>query len=311
MKKNILKACVCLCICMRAFLSEAQTDVDAIMMSKNNYCSGIMFTGAKWDHYWEGSLRRNNLNLGTVSTQMVGYMGNYGLRDNLNLLFSLPYVSTKASAGTLAGQQGLQDLSVMVKWMPIETKMGKGTFSLYGLAGYSLPVSNYVADFLPLSIGLRSRTFTTRLMLDYQVKNLFITTSAAYNMREKITLDRTAYYTTQMHYSNEVLMPNTANFNIRAGYRSSRWIIEGVADIMQTNGGFDISRNNMPFPSNQMNATRLGANVKYTFKKLEELSLIGNTMYTVAGRNIGQNNSWGAGVFYIIDFTKKKKADKK
>jgi hypothetical protein len=291
--------------------SSAQTDVDAIMMSKNNFCGGLMYTSSKWDYYWEGTLRRNNLNLGTVSTQMIGIMGNYGLKDNVNILFSLPYVTTKASAGTLAGQKGIQDFSLMVKWMPIEKKLGKGTFSLYALGGFSTPASNYVADFLPLSIGLHATNATGRLMVDYQVKNLFVTASAAYALRSNISIDRNAYYTTEMHYTNKVWMPNTVNYNIRAGYRSSRLIAEGIADIMQTNGGFDITRNNMPFPSNQMNATRIGANIKYTVPKMEELSLIGNTMFTIAGRNIGQSTSISAGVFYIIDFTKKKKSDSK
>lgn len=101
-------------------------------------------------------------------------------------------------------------------------------------------------------------------------------------------------------------MPNTVNYNIRAGYRSSRLIAEGVADIWQTNGGFDITRNNMPFPSNQMNAKRIGANIKYTVPKIEQLSIIANAMFTVAGRNVGQTTSISAGVFYIIDFNKKK-----
>jgi len=308
MKQYCLKALLCLSMSFIIIQSNAQTDVDAIMMSKNNFCGGLMYTNSKWDYYWEGTLRRNNQNIGTVSTQMIGIMGNYGLKDNLNILFSLPYITTKASAGTLDGQKGLQDFSLMVKWMPIEKEIGKGTFSLYTLGGISTPASNYVADFLPLSIGLRSTMATARLMVDYQVKNLFITASAAYAVRGNIAIDRTAYYTTEMHYTHKVWMPNTANFNIRAGYRSSRWIAEGVADIMQTNGGFDITRNNMPFPSNQMNATRFGANVKYTFPKIQELSLIGNTMFTLAGRNIGQATSMSAGVFYIIDFTKKKKA---
>ncbi|MFX4481927.1 hypothetical protein ABTA99_19855, partial [Acinetobacter baumannii] len=73
-------------------------------------------------------------------------MGNYGLKDNLNILFSLPYITTKASAGTLAGQKGIQDFSLMVKWLPIEKKLWKGTFSLYALGGFSAPASNYVAD---------------------------------------------------------------------------------------------------------------------------------------------------------------------
>ena len=309
MKHYCLKAFLCLSICLRMLPSSAQTDVDAIMMTKNNFCGGLMYTSSKWDYYWEGTLHRNNQNLGTVSSQMIGIMGNYGVKDNLNILFSLPYITTKASAGTLAGQKGIQDFSLMAKWMPIEKKVGKGTFSLYALGGFSTPASNYVADFLPLSIGLRSTNATGRVMVDYQVKNLFVTASAAYALRSNITIDRTAYYTTEMHYTNKVWMPNTVNYTIRAGYRSSRLIAEGVADIWQTNGGFDITRNNMPFPSNQMNATKIGANIKYTVPKIEQLSLIANTMFTVAGRNIGQTTSISAGVFYIIDFNKKKKSE--
>jgi hypothetical protein len=194
--------------------------------------------------------------------------------------------------------------------MPIEKKLGKGDFSLYALGAVSTPVTNYVADFLPLSIGLQSKTASLRLMLDYQVKNLFVTGSAAYIMRDKVTIDRTSYYTTEMVYSNQVAMPNMANFNLRAGYRSSTWIAEAVADITQTNGGFDISKNNMPFLSNQMNSTRIGANIKYTLSSIEGLSFIGNAMFTTAGRNVGQTTSYSAGVFYILDFTKKKKATK-
>lgn len=289
---------------------KSQTDIDAIMMSKNNFCTGIMYGQNSWKNYWEGTFKRDNQNLGTVSSQMIGVMGNYGLKDNLNVLFALPYISTKASQGTLAGFEGLQDLTLTIKWMPIEKKLGKGDFSLYTLGAVSTPVSNYVADYLPLSIGLRSKTASLRLMMDYQVKNLFVTGSAAYIMRDKVTIDRTSYYTTEMVYSNQVAMPNIANFNLRAGYRSSTWIAEAVLDIMQTNGGFDISKNNMPFLSNQMNATRVGANIKYTMSAIEGLSFIGNAMFTTAGRNVGQTTSLSAGVFYILDFTKKKKTTK-
>ncbi len=290
--------------------AKSQTDIDAIMMSKNNFCTGIMYGQNSWKNYWEGTFKRDNQNLGTVSSQMIGVMGNYGLKDNLNLLFALPYISTKASQGTLAGFKGLQDLTLTIKWMPIEKKLGKGDFSLYALGAVSTPTSNYVADYLPLSIGLRSKTASLRLMFDYQVKNLFVTGSAAYIMRDKVTIDRTSYYTTEMVYSNQVAMPNMANFNLRAGYRSSTWIAEAVADITQTNGGFDISKNNMPFLSNRMNATRMGANIKYTMSAIEGLSYIGNAMFTTAGRNVGQTTSISAGIFYILDFTKKKKATK-
>jgi hypothetical protein len=284
--------------------SNAQTDMDALMMAKNNFCTGLMYGNSSWKNYWEGTLKRDNLNLGTVSSNMIGIMGNYGIRDNLNLLFSVPYISNKASAGTLVERQGIQDLTLTLKWMPIETTIGKADFALYALGSYSTPLTNYVKDYLPLSIGLGSNTAMGRIMADYQLGNFFTTASAAFFSRSNVTIDRIAYYTTRMHYTNQVEMPTMNNFNFRAGYRSGKGYAEAIVDIMQTNGGFDMTRNNMPFLSNQMNASRVGFGFKYNFGKVEGLSAVGNVMYTIAGRNMGQATSISAGVFYIFDFTK-------
>ena len=67
----------------------------------------------------------------------------------------------------------------------------------------------------------------------------------------------------EMHYTNEVDMPDAASFNIRAGYRDKGLIAEAVFDHWNTLGGFDITRNNMPFPSNEMDMSRIGFNFKY------------------------------------------------
>lgn len=290
---------------------SAQTDMDAIMMSKNNFCTGLMYNHSAWSNYWEGTLKRNNDNLGTVSANMYAVMGNYGVSDKLNLLFGLPYVTTKASAGTLHGMKGLQDLSLWAKWMPVETKLGKGLFSVYGLGGVSFPVSNYTPDFLPMSIGLHSTNLSLRAMLDYQVKNFFVTVSGTYVYRSNITIDRDSYYTTESHLTNEVFMPNMVNYQLRTGWRSGRMIAEAILNQSNTQGGFDITRNNMPFPSNRMNATTAGINIKYDIHAVDGLSLIGGGSVTLAGRNVGQASSINGGVFYILDFSKKEKSAKK
>jgi hypothetical protein len=307
MRKYCLRSCLWL-VFLSCFTTNlhAQTDIDGIMMSRNNFCTGVMYGYSSWKDYWEGKLKRDNLNLGRVSTQMIGVMGNYGVTDKLNLLFGVPYVKTKASAGTLHGVDGIQDLSLWAKYMPYETKLGKGDLSVYGIAGVSFPLTNYLADYLPLAIGLRSKTLSLRAMADYQVGKFFVTASGTYTFRSNIEIDRDAYYTTEMHYTNEVEMPNVLSFNLRTGYRYANWIAEVVADNMVTQGGFDITRNNMPFPSNQMNATRVGMNLKYEFSRgLPGLSLIGNGNYAVAGRNMGQATTISAGIFYIINFTHK------
>ena len=313
MKKNIIKKnkIISIFICLLFFNQAifAQTDIDGLMMQKNFFCIGPTIGKSSWKNYWEGTFKRDNANLGTVSTAAAMIMGNYGITDKLNLLFGLPYIKTKASAGNLKGQKGLQDLSVFVKWVAKEKMIGKGNLKAILIGGYSTPVSNYSADLLPLSIGLHSKTTMLRLMADYEIGDWFATASGTYNFRNNVTLDRNTYYTTEMHYTNEVKMPDATYFNLRAGYRSSTWIIEAIADKWTTLGGFDITKNNMPFISNKMNATKLGIHIKYDTDFVNGLSFIADASTTVAGRNVGQSTGFSGGVFYILDFSKKQKEE--
>lgn len=307
------KACIRYNVLLYAFIAallpaSAQTEIDGIMMTKNNFCVGPMYGYSSWKNYWEGERKRENLNLGRVSTEMFSIMGNYGVSNKLNILFAVPYVKTKASAGTLHGVEGIQDGSLWVKWMPIEKNIGKGNLTAYGIAGVSVPLSNYVADYLPLAIGLRSKSLSLRVMGDYQVGKVFVTASGAYIFRSNIKIDRDAYYTTEMHYTNEVSMPDALSFNLRTGYRYNNLIAEAVLDNWTTLGGFDITRNNMPFPSNKMNATRLGVNMKYELKAPRGLSIIASANHVIAGRNVGQATSVNGGLFYIINFNHQKQA---
>jgi len=303
MSKKILIAAIVLL----PLLGMAQTDIDAIMMEKKALCVGPMYSYSSWKNYWEGTLKRDNENLGTVSAQMIGVMGTYGVSKKLNVLFGAPYVITKASAGTLHGQKGIQDLSLFVKYVPYRKKLGDGIFTLFAIGGFSTPLTNYVADFLPMSIGLHTSNLLARGMVDYQVNNLFVTGSATYVYRSNIKIDRTSYYTTEMHYTDEVEMPDMATFNLRLGYRSYHLIAEAVLNNMTTLGGFDITRNNMPFPSNRMNATTAGVNVKYTPAFVPQLSIVGGGNYVLKGRNVGQALTVDAAIFYAFSLAHKEK----
>jgi hypothetical protein len=290
--------------------AAAQTDLDGLMMDKNFFCAGPTVGKNMWKNYWEGINKRNNLNLGKVTTSHAMIMGNYGITDKLNVLFGLPYIKTRASAGQLAGQQGLQDLSFFMKWQGWDKLIGKGELKMILIGGYAFPVSTYSPDLLPLSIGLHTRNSLVRLMADYQRGNWFATLSGSYVYRANVNLDRNSYYTTEMHYTNEVKMPDASQFNCRVGYRSSTWIAEAFIDQWTTLGGFDITKNNMPFVSNKMNATNIGIHVKYDTDFVNGLSFIADGNTTVAGRNAGQMSGYNAGVFYILDFSNKKMTDK-
>jgi hypothetical protein len=67
----------------------------------------------------------------------------------------------------------------------------------------------------------------------------------------------------------------------------------------------------MPFPSNKMNATMAGINVKYVLPSLPQLSVVAGGMYTVAGRNVGQTTNVYGSLFYVLDFSRKTKSSDK
>ncbi len=291
------------CTCLTK--TNAQTDADGIMMGKNLYCLGVMGATSSWTNYWEGTLLRTNDNIGRVRTNMIGPMGSLGVTKNLNLLFSLPYISTRASAGQLKGFNGMQDISVWAKYRALRIKKNSSSFSIFTIAGINTPTNNYVKDYLPLSIGLGSSNLTLRGMVDYQYKNWFATASGSMVMRSNIKIDRQVYYTTQMIYSNQVEMPNVSQFNVRTGFRNKEIVAEVVYDQWTTLGGFDITKNNMPFPSNKMNQSRIGFNGKYEPAKWKGLSLTSAVSMTTAGRNMGKSNAVQFGAFYILNVAKK------
>ena len=69
---------------------------------------------------------------------------------------------------------------------------------------------------------------------------------------------------------------------------------------MYTFGGFDIRPNDMPFVSNQMNMTSLGGHVKYFLPFAPNLEVIGGADFVIAGRNVGQSQTYTAGLYYIL-----------
>lgn len=285
-----------------AFSSVAQTDLDGIMMNRKQFCNGPLYMYNSWDHYWEGKLERTNLNLGTVSTQSLSYMANYGITNNLNIMAAVPYISTKATAGTLHKDHGIQDLSMLVKWKALNYSFGKNKIALILVGGLSTPLSNYQIDYLPLSIGLGSTNIISRAMIDFKHERFTITGSAAYIWRSNIRIDRNAYFDTEMHLTDQVKMPNAMQYQLRTGYRGKYLLAEALLNNWTTLGGFDITRNNMPFPSNRMNSTSVGVALKYTIKQFIHLSVLGGADYTVAGRNVGKATSYNFGVFYAFYF---------
>jgi len=170
------------------------------------------------------------------------------------------------------------------------------------VGAFSAPVSNYTADFLPLSIGLESKTISGKLIAHYRMKNgIFATAQGGYIWRSNITIDRTSYYTDgQQFRTDEVQMPNNMHFTARAGYMQDHLILEAFFENMNTLGGGDIRRNDMPFPSNKMIFSKIGVMGTYRPKGLKGLGFTLSASTTLSGRNVGQSDNLTASVLYIF-----------
>jgi hypothetical protein len=276
---------------------RSQSLSDGIYMPRKVICVGALATQDSWDEYYEGTLLRSNGNIGTVTTQMVGVMANYGIRNRLNVIGALPFVKTSASAGSLAGQRGVQDLTLGLKYKAYEKQIKGGAFSAQLAGVVTIPVTNYVADYLPLSIGMRSKTATCRLMLHYlHPKGLTFTLHGGYTTRGAVKLDRNSFYTTQLIENDKVVMPDVLQYGARMGYYTYRLQGELLFDVANCTSGNDIRRQDMPFLTNRMQGTRAGVFLSYRIKPLRDLQVIASAQQVLTGQNVGKSTTYTFGL---------------
>ena len=282
---------------------RSQSIDDGMLMPKRTFGTGIVYAHDSWSQYWEGTLKRTNGNIGSVTTQSVTWMGGYGVTDRLSVIAMLPYVRTAASQGPLHGMDGVQDITLAVKYQLLATPFtDRGTLRAMVVGAAGIPASNYVPDFLPLSIGLASRQFSGRFTLNFQAnQGWFLNGSTAYTWRTKVTLDRPAYYTNgQLYLSNEVAMPDVFDYSVTAGYQRGRLCIPISLSQQRTLGGGDIRRQDMPFVSNRMDFVRVGGMVMYTLPAPTKLGIRLGLSRVVSGRNVGQATTLTTGLFHTF-----------
>jgi hypothetical protein len=284
---------------------RAQAPDDGLLMPTKTLSMGVSYGYERWDEYWEGTLKRTNENIGSVTTRSATVMAHYGLTDRVTVVGMLPYVWTGSSQGTLRGLQGFQDVNVAVKYrllgLPV-AELGSLSALLVGEAG--APASDYTPDFQPLSIGLASRHASTRLTVHYEARgDWFLEGSAARMWRNKVTLDRNAYYTEgQLFLTNEVAMPGVFDWKVSTGFRKKRVFVPVSLSRRRTLGGSDIRRQDMPFVSNRMDFTKASASVMYGLTVPTDLALQLGITRTLSGRNVGQATAVTAGVLHTFHF---------
>jgi hypothetical protein len=282
---------------------HAQTVDDGIMIARHDLFVGSLYTNDSWDHYWEGHLKRNNGNLGTVTTQTSTMYADYGVINRLDLIASVPYIWTNASQGVLHGMQGYQNATLAAKYNFINRPLTElGDFKAIAVVTGVIPITNYEPDFQPLSIGNQSKQISSRLTLNFQAKRgWYVNASSAYTWRDDVKLDVPYYYTNgQFYMTNDVSMPGVFDYILAGGYRKHHVLAEGNFSQQRTQGGGDIRRQDLPFISNHINYSKVGMRIMYEIPKVRTLTLQFAFSYIADGRNIGQSETYTTGLMYTF-----------
>jgi hypothetical protein len=280
---------------------HAQAIDDGIMMTGRSVQAGYVYTHDSWNEYWEGTLKRTNGNIGTVTTQTDAWIALYGITNRVTVAGSVPWVATNPSQGVLQRQRGMQDITIGGKYAFLErSSAAHGALrAIVGLSG-SFPISSYTPDFAPLSIGTQSQRITPRLTLNYQTgTGVYLNAGTSYTRRADVTLDRPYFFTDdQLTLSNQVPMPNVSDYDLRVGYLKHDLNTYIGYSQQTTHGGGDIRRQDAPFVSNRVNFSRVSAMAMYPIPKINALAFQFAAARILDGRNVGQSTTLTFGVLY-------------
>jgi hypothetical protein len=292
-----------------AFVSaRAQTPTDEIMMHPGQICVAGIYEHSWFDEYWEGEKLRTNGTIATVNRNTLTAGLAVGIVKRLNLLASVPYVSTNSTdpnGGYFNGANGVSDLSLALKGEIFKTPMGKGKLALLAVAGFSTPISNYLSDYRPYSIGNGTSEMSFRGILQYRLQSGFFARGAfAYLWRGQTEVERDYYYNNGSFYSNRMDVPSAVNYNAVLGYwtRNNALRIEGQYMGIACLTGDDIRAYNAPQPTNKASFSQAGLMAQYYFPQLPGLSIIGYYSSTLTGRNTGKSSQYGGGIAYVFSF---------
>lgn len=277
----------------------AQTAKDHFFMPRNQICMLTGFEQIQWKTYWEGSLYRDNPNIGIHKRNMFHQMAAIGLTDKLNLLAHIPYVSTKNTAGNLLGQSGWQDVQLHLKY----ALLSKKNTQLIAILGGGLPSNRYDSEFQPMSIGAGCSFLTGRLLLHHSFQSFYLTGHSGLQRNGISRLDRNTYlYGSQLIYSSDVNVPDVLENGLKVGrYKNGVQLEVGVEQFSCLTGD-DMARNGMPALTNK----RTGANVHAFFRyQPKNFGVMLRIDRTLVGQNIAQSTGIQTGVLYQFSTQKK------
>jgi hypothetical protein len=283
---------------------HAQTPLDAIMMKKKELCVALAYEHGSFDEYWEGTTLRKNETIGEVSRMAIAPMIAIGLHDKVNFYVGVPYVKTESSepnGGNLAGAQGFQDLNLGLKVELLNMELGKGKLAVLASGGYATPITNYLSDYRPYSIGNGTNEWSARGIVQYKLNmGLYIRATGGHLFRGETEVERDYYYNNGSYYTTWMDVPSAWEYSGAVGWwlLDSSLKLEATYYAMKSTSGDDIRKYNAPQPTNKVNLDQLGFSAQYYFKQVKGLGVLAYYSQVLNGRNVGKTTAFGGGLTY-------------
>lgn len=268
--------------------SFAQTPLSGFMQGKKGGGLSFSYTGENYkkvllfpEEIDETPVFRN------VTTSSFNVYGTYGFSDKLDMVFNVPFIRSTGNGipavlsdlGYSNNREGVQDLSAFLKYEFAK----KGDISIQGSFGVTTPLGDYRVDESLQSIvaiGNRATTFNAIGLAHYKKSNgLFVTGQLGYSLR-----------TTEV--------PDAVLSQLKVGFASSRFYIDGYIGNQTSLSGVDILRNGFTgnFPATKVNYTRAGGTIYAPVDPNIGLSIGGGGI--LDGRNVGKSYYTTVGVTY-------------
>lgn len=288
----------------------AQTPSDAIMMNKNELCILLSHTQGKFDQYWEGDLLRKNQTISTVQRKSVMPMAAFGVNNWLNAYIGLPYIwsySDEPNGGKLHGTAGLQDITLALKAKILDKASGIGRMSILSSVGYSRPVTKYLGDYLPYSLGLGDQQLHLRAMAQYSLNaGPYLRLGGGHQIRGYSKAERDYYYNNGSVYSPYMDVPSAWIYEITLG----SWLLDNQIKIeasyngWESTSGDDIRKYNAAQPTNNTAASQVMGNLQFYPKFVKGFGIVLQYSDVLAGRNTAKMAAMTLGITYQFSVIK-------
>jgi len=226
-----------------------------------------------------------------ISINSYNIYGEYGLSDRFTISINIPYIQSEgeATSATLAEngfenkRDGLQDLSLNLKYLIKEFNFSGSSLSLMGNLGLETPLSSYEVDEglqSILAIGNQSTRVNTVGIATFKLNNgVFATGQLGYSLR-----------------SEDV--PDAILSQLKIGYAAEKFYGHVFIGAQKSTSGVDILGEGFQgfFPATEVSYTRIGVNLFAPIYK--DFGASGGFSQIVDGRNIGTATGFYLGLNY-------------